>query len=571
MDGNGRKNDSKVRRREFLSDTGTLVTASGLAAVLAERGLAQPVRTAAPKGESVFDAEGDVSPGTVFPQSVASGGPTPKGVLVWTRIDPEAYDGDEPLALEVASDQSFEQLTHRGVISSDGITPDHDYTVTVDLDGSLSSNSEYFYRFTYGGVRSRVGRCQTLPQSDASPESLMCAVLTCQDYQNGYYGAYSHVADEDVDFLIHLGDFIYESAAGQYQMPRNDGYSGRSLDLPSGHDLAQTLEDYRYLYNTYRSDRFLQQALEQHTLIAGWDDHEVANNRYWDYETDSPKLPPYPNGDDPSFATRVTAAGIQAWVEQMPARIAYDPDEKELHQQFTLQRSFQFGDLATLAVTDERLYRDPPPSEADGDDPDRTMLGNDQLQWFLEEIDTHSTWNVWANEVLTLPLKIGAADIEYYLNKDAWDGYRNERERIMKHIAKNNVDNFITITGDFHTFLAGYQQTGYDFFDNDEEVGIEFMTPAVTSMNLAEIVPISDTLSWFDITELAVTSTNHNIEFFDSTVWGYSVIEFTPDECTFTAYSVDKSVDSPDAEKQLIRKLRVPEGEVDIETVDTAQ
>lgn len=566
--------DEGIGRREFLRETSVLATAGGLAAVLAERGLAQPVRTKAPTDAGVFDVETDAAAGTetVFPQSVASGGPTPEGVLVWTRIDPEVYDSNEPLGLEVAADRSFEQVTHRGVIDSEEITPDHDYTVTVDLDGLLSSNDRYFYRFTYGGVRSRVGRCQTLPHPDASPESVKCAVLSCQDYQNGYYGAYSHVASEDIDFLIHLGDFIYESAAGQYQAPGSKEYPDRALDLPSGHDLAYTIEDYRYLYNTYRSDPFLQRALEQHTLIAGWDDHEIANNRYWDYEMDSPNLPPYPKGDDPSFATRVTAAGIQTWVEQMPARIEYNPEKEDLHEQFVLRRSFQFGDLATLALTDERLFRDPPPSKYDGDRSERTMLGNDQLQWFLNAIDaSQTTWNVWANEVLTMSLKIGAADAEFYLNKDAWDGYRDEREQIMNHLAREGIENFITLTGDMHTYMAGYQQTGYDLLENDEEVGVEFMTPAVTSANLAEYVPGSETLSWFDISELAVTLTNPHVEFFNSSEWGYSIVEFTPDECTYTAYSVDKTVDSPNAEKQRLRTLRVPEGDVKIETVDAGE
>lgn len=569
MNEESNKIDSNMNRRRFLRDTGALAAGAGLASVLAERGLARPIRTSVPTDATVFDAETDVSPGTVFPQSVASGGPTSEGMILWTRIDPEEYQQDQPLAIEVAANRSFDQPVHRGVIDSEKISPDHDYTVSVDLDGLLSPSSEYFYRFIYENIRSRTGRCQTLSRPDATPESIKCAVLSCQDYQNGYYGAYSHIADEDLDFLIHLGDFIYESAAGQYRVPWSDGYPGRSLDLPSGHDLAYTLEDYRYLYNTYRSDPFLQRALERHTLIAGWDDHEVANNRYWDYETNSPKLPPYPKGDNPSFATRVTAAGIQAWVEQMPARIAYDPDEADLHEQFTLRRSFQFGDLATLVLTDERLFRDPPPSEADRDDPNRTMLGTDQLQWFVDEIDaSQTTWNVWANEVLTMSLKIGAADVEYYLNRDAWDGYRNEREQIMTHLAREGIENFITLTGDFHTFMAGYQQTGYDLFENETEVGVEFMTPAVTSVNLAEIVPGSDTLSWFDIAERTVTTTNHNIEHFDSTEWGYSVVEFTPDECTFTVYSVDKTVNSPDAEKRRLRTLRVPEGEIEIETVD---
>lgn len=563
------KSEDQVNRRAFLRDTTSLATAGGLASALAERNLAQPVTTSSPAKSSVFDTE-DESPGAIFPQSIASGGPTSEGVLLWTRIAPEQHHDGRPLALEVASDRSFENLVHRGVVDGAKITAENDYTVTVDLDGQLSPDNQYFYRFTYGNVRSRIGRCRTLPRPDATPESLSFAVLTCQDYQNGYYGAYSHVASEDVDFVVHLGDFIYESTAGQYKAPGSREYPDRKLTLPSGHDLAHTVSDFRYLYNTYRSDPHLQRALEQHTMIAGWDDHEVANNRYWDYETDSPKLPPHSDGDDPEFATQVTAAGIQAWVEQMPARIEYNPETEDLHKQFVLQRSFQFGDLTTLVLTDERLYRDPPPEVGGGDDSGRTMLGSDQLDWFLERVDSSdTTWNVWANEVLTMPLKIGMADFEFYLNKDAWSGYQREHAQIMNHLNDEGVENFITLTGDFHTAMAGYQQTGYDLFKNDEEVGVEFMTPAITSVNLAEVLPGIDALDWFEISELAVTTTNPHIEFFDSTEWGYSVVEFTPEDCTYTAYSVDKNMNTQDATKQRLKTLRVPEGRVEIETVDS--
>lgn len=568
----GSRNDNderRIGRRTFLQGTSTVAGAGGLASVLAGRGLALPVDTVTPEDVSVFTADTERTE-TVFPQSVASGGPTPEGVLLWTRIAPEAYQGG-PVAVEVGHDDSFNEPIHRGVVEPTAITADHDHTVTINLDGQLSPDSEYTYRFIYDGTASQVGRCRTLPEPHASIDSVRFAVLTCQDYQNGYYGAYSHVAEEDVDFLVHLGDFIYESADRQYGPPLGREYPNRDLELPSGHDLAHTLSDYRYLYNTYRSDPHLQRALERHTLLAGWDDHEVADNRYWDYETDSPRLPSHPEGDDPDATTRITAAGIQAWVEQMPARVEYEPAEEgvadDLHERFRLQRQFTFGDLTTVVLTDERLFRDPPPGLGDGDDPGRTMLGDEQRRWFMDAIDTsETTWTVWANEVLTMPLEMGTGEIGSYLNRDAWDGYRHEYRTIMDQLA-GSVSNFITLTGDLHTAMAGYQRTGYELFEDDERVGVEFMTPAVTSVNLSEIVSGSDDLGWFDITERAVTTLNPHIEFFDSTIWGYSVVEFTDDACTYTVYSVDKSVNES-ATKRRLETLRVPEGNVEIESVE---
>lgn len=567
----GDDNDERrIGRRTFLQGTTSVAAVGGLASVLADREVALPVDTVQPEDSSVFTADTERTD-AVFPQSVASGGPTPEGILLWTRIAPEEYQG-EPVAVEVGQEDSFADPVHRGIVEPTAITADHDHTITVDLDGELSPDSEYAYRFIHDGTASQTGWCQTLPTPDATTESVRFGVLTCQDYQNGYYGAYNHVAEEDVDFLVHLGDFIYESADGRYGPPVGDEYPDRDLELPSGHNLAHTLADYRYLYNTYRSDPHLQRALERHTLLAGWDDHEVADNRYWDYETDSPRFPSHPEGDDPDAATRITAAGITAWVEQMPARIEYEPADDgspdDLHDRFRLQRQFRFGDLITLVLTDERLFRDPPPAFADGDTPDRTMLGADQRQWFVDAIDdAETTWTVWANEVLTMPLEMGTGDIGSYLNRDAWDGYRHEYRTIMRQLAQNGTTNFITVTGDVHTAMAGYQRTGYDLFGDHERVGVEFITPAVTSMNLAEAVPRADDLGWFDISERVVTTLNPHIKFFDGTIWGYSVVTFTDDACTYTAYSVDKSVNES-ATKQQRKTLRVPAGTTEIEPVD---
>jgi alkaline phosphatase D len=139
--------------------------------------------------------------------------------------------------------------------------------VSVDLDGHLEPNSEYYYRFVYRDNRSRTGRCRTIPDSDASPARVWFGVVACQDYQNGYYGAYHHLVDEEIDVLVHLGDFIYNSAAGQFRGLGSDSFPDREISLPSGHDLAWTLADFRELYRTYLSTPALGRALERHTLV----------------------------------------------------------------------------------------------------------------------------------------------------------------------------------------------------------------------------------------------------------------------------------------------------------------
>ncbi len=532
-----------------------------------------------------FEFDPDADPDDTFPQSVASGGPTPEGVICWTRVAPDRFDPETTLALEVATDPAVRDPVYRGLIDDAESILAHDYTVKVDLDGHLDPDSEYYYRFVYDGVASRTGRCQTLPAPDAEPDSLRVAVLTCQNYLNGYFPAYHYVAEEDLDFLVHLGDFIYESDDGEFKGLGSPEFEGRDLDLPSGYDRVRTLEDYRYLYRTYRADDFLQEAMESHTLIAGWDDHEMVNDIYWDRETDAP-AGDHPRGDDPAFMTQLTADAMHAWWEFMPARIAYDPAGDSLQDRFQLWRSFEFGNLVTLVLTDERLFRDPPREAIPTPDnvgphrepPGRTMLGDEQREWLIDTITgSETTWTVWADEVLTVPFRVGSGPLSVYPVQGGWDGYTRERQTISEAIAAADVDNYVTLTGDMHCYVAAYVQasypgrvTGGTGVAQGEPIGVEFMTPAMTSLNAAEALHLTE--GWRGkITEPLVsnlvTGMNPHVEFFDSHNWGYSVVEFTPEACTYVGYTVDKTVDSPDADREVLVAYRVPEGVVTLADV----
>jgi alkaline phosphatase D len=565
---------SMVDRRGFLKSVAAAPAAGGLASVLSERTIAQPIEALDPAEESVFDADASADPDAAFPQSVASGGPTDSGVILWTRIAPDTYEDATDLGVEVATDESFSEVVVRGIVPAGEISPSGDYTVKVDLDGNLDSNHQYYYRFTYDGTRSSVGRARTLPGPDESPDSVSFAVLTCQDYQNGYYPAHRYVADEEVDFVIHLGDYIYESAEGAYTGPGSDVREGRDVELPSGADLAETLEDFRHLYKTYRSDRFLQDNHENHTFIAGWDDHEIGNNRYWDYAADAPVLPDKPGGGDPEFAIQLTADGIQAWVEYMPMRVEYDPQEEDLQEQFRLWRSFDFGDLVRLVFTDERLYRDGPPcedkritctrEEAEG----RTMLGDEQKAWWKDQVaSSDANWTTWANEVLTMPLTAGDGWNQIEFIQDSWDGFQYERWELMQFLKDEDPDNFVALTGDLHASLAGYMKEGYGEIDwqwDYDRVGVELMTPAVTSVNAADVIDFPG--SWDeDALEWITKDQNEHMQYVNWYQQGYSVVEFTPEETRYTVYGVDKEVDSADADREVLADYRVPEGEIELE------
>ncbi|WP_129116453.1 alkaline phosphatase D family protein [Halegenticoccus tardaugens] len=558
-------------RRDVLRAAGAASLCGAVATLLADGAMAEEVAPEPTSRSKPFAADGTDDDGTTFSHSVASGDPTPSGVVLWTRVHPEAYDPDVPLGVEVAADEEFTEVAYRGVVEPSAIDPADDYAVKAELDGELPDDSRLYYRFVYDGVRSRVGRCRTLPEPTDTPEKLSLAVVTCQDFRNGYYGAFARVADEEVDFLVHLGDLIYEYAG-------ESEYVGRDVALPSGKSVAHGLEDFRYLHRRYRSDRHLRRALERHTLVAIWDDHEIVNNRYWDYEEDRPYAGPgdHPRNDEPEFMRRLHAEGIKAWWEYVPARVGYDPDADHLLDVFELRRTLRFGDLADLVLTDERLFRSDPGGDVLGetgradpgerDDADRTMLGSEQRQWFVNEIaGSEATWTVWANEVLNAALKAGTSEATFYLNHDAWDGFEHERRHIMGELDRNGVENFVALTGDMHSYVAGYLQHDYETLAPlQERLGVEFMTPAVTSANLKEVLGLPGGRAEEEAIEATVRSQNPHVEFFNSHRWGYSVVEFTPDDCTYRAYSVDKSVDAADAPRELLRVLRVPSGEYEI-------
>ena len=355
--------------------------------------------------------------------------------------------------------------------------------------------------------------------------------------------------------------------------------------MPSGNDRVHTLDDYRYLYREYRSDRFLQRALESHTLIAGWDDHEMVNDVYWNRETDA-SAGDHPRSDDPELMTRPVADAMHACWEQMPARVDYDPNGDSLRDRFRLWRDFEFGDLVDLAMTDERLFRDPPREVVPTVDevgphrepPGRTVLGDEQREWLVETLtESDATWSVWADEVLTVPFRLGSGPLSVYPVQGGWDGYTRERQNVTRALVEGGVDNFVTLTGDMHCYVAAYKRTAYPSrvtggrgVATGERIGVEFMTPAVTSLNVAEALHL--TRGWRKrLTEpllsRLIPAMNPHIDFFDSHNWGYSVVGFTRESCTYVGYAVDKTTNDPDADREVVVAYRVPEGEVELEEV----
>lgn len=375
-------------RRRFLQQT---AGAAGVVSALGSRTLIETVGAADADGRAGAAVTDTLSMTTeqVFPQSVASGGPTDAGVILWTRVGDDALDRrTDALSVTVARDPGLSDVVHEGSIPHETVTG-NDNCVRYDLDGELDSNTVYFYQFAYGGVTSNLGRCRTLPAEDESVSELQFVVANCNHYQNGYFHAFGFAADHAADFMLHLGDFVYESSGGVFTSSNHKGDDSvsppvRTLSGPafddieqSGGSLAYTTDDYRRLYRQYKADRNLQRALEQHTMIYTWDDHDVADDRYW---ADGPATTGWQ-----TLTVERYASAIQAWLEHVPARVEMDRDRivdaaredaaddggppttesgtaLSLHDVFKLYDDKSFGDLIDLLVTDERFYRDQPPS-----------------------------------------------------------------------------------------------------------------------------------------------------------------------------------------------------------------
>lgn len=518
----------------------------------------------------------------MFPHSIASGDPCDSGVVLWTRINPNRYLAGETMMVEVYRDPSREDLVLSLSVDAAEFSPVRDCTLKLDLEGQLLAGQTYYYRFIYRGVSSRVGRCRTSEPKGSDQDQLKLAVLTCQDYTNGYYGALNQVAEDDsIDFVVHLGDFIYESVGDPrfQELPFED----RLIQLPSGAAVAMDLEDYRHLYKTYRSDLNLQRAMELHTWIISTDDHETANDAYWDYDRDTLGVPDHPLttdpalGNDPQKLRQLKLDSQRAWVEFTPTRVYVDDSATHPHDYSRIYREFYFGDLLSLYMTDSRTYRSPHPCGegvaleryvpigcSNMDNPDRTLLGLEQKQWLIDGLTRKDTqWKVMGNQtymgrmaatLLGKPLAL--------INVDAWDGYQAERQELVEAVKSAEVDNFVVLTGDLHTYISSYIKLDYGKSFNwrsSNLVGVEFMTPSVTSAGLVEGLgnllnrelkreDIADALS-----EAAVLINNPHMKLFNSLDHGYSTIEFNRDFCEWTAFVVDKDQADANAKRTLAR------------------
>ncbi|MBH0028641.1 alkaline phosphatase D family protein [Pseudoalteromonas sp. SWN29] len=507
-----------------------------------------------------------------FKHGVASGDPLSNALIIWTRATTSQLTLEVTVAWELAIDSQFKNIIRSGREQTD---KSRDFTIKIDVQ-DLTPNTEYFYRFIGLNTQSPIGRAKTLPVSNV--EQIKMVVVSCSNYPAGYFNAYTDAAkQEDLDVVLHLGDYIYEYPMGGYAT-ENAEKIGRQLAADNSGEII-TLGDYRKRYAIYRTDKGLQALHAAAPFIAIWDDHEVANDTYKEgAENHTP--------DEGDFFKR-RASAIQAYYEWLPIR----PPRGEQSPQ--IYRTFDFGNLISLHMLDTRViardkqlaYSDYKNLEtkqmdvarfaSDLNSPKRQLLGNTQLNWLTSAItQSNAKWQVLGQQVLmtkmwlpteifsqsdrtkipevlkelvaikkavlankaVTPEQLARINTLMPYNLDAWDGYPSEREALYKSVTTLNKK-LVVVAGDTHNAWHGILKNA-----KGESVGVEFATPGVTSpgmehylaLNTAQAKQMADSLSLL-INDLNYCDLSHR---------GYMILTITNEQITTDWRYID-NIDSP--------------------------
>ena len=502
-----------------------------------------------------------------FEHGVASGDPSSSAVIIWTRVQPAVKVNTAQLAWELASDRDFTQILRTGMVT----TQRHqDFTVKVDVQ-QLKPATAYYYRFIGANNTSQTGRTLTLP--DNNVEQIKLVVVSCSNYPAGYFNAYHHAAQlDDIDAVLHLGDYIYEYPMGGYATEKA-AEIGRALAPDNANEII-SLDDYRKRYAIYRTDKGLQALHAAAPFIAVWDDHEVCNDTYKNGAQN------HNDGEGDFFARR--AAAIQAYYEWLPIRPPYGEQKPEIY------RSFDFGNLLSLHMLDTRVIgRDKQLSYDDYQDnvtkqidikqfsqdlhnPQRTLLGKEQMSWLQKTVSQSSSqWQMLGQQVLMakmlvpvevfaggdiadVPARIAAlkslkntldagesltpeqqqrlASVMPY-NLDAWDGYPKEREDLYALFNAQNK-RLVVVAGDTHN-------AWHSELKNSEGniVGVEFATPGISSPGMESYLKLTNDNA--PIVAENLSSLIADLTYCNLHQRGYMVVTITPESADAKWHFVD--------------------------------
>jgi alkaline phosphatase D len=418
-----------------------------------------------------------------FYHGVASGDPMPDRVILWTRVTTQTT-GALQVNWAVATDTGMTNVVQSGTATTHDTL---DHTLHVDVTG-LNPGTWYYYRFEYQGRYSLTGRTYTAPSG--AVDSLRFGVVSCSNYEDGYFNAYGAlVRRNDLHAILHLGDYIYEGG----------GDADGDRDHDPDHEIVD-LEDYRIRHSQHKLDADLRDLHQMYPFVVVWDDHESSNNSFKDGAEGH-------NSGDGNWDDRKFAS-IKAYKEWMPLR---DPDPGNRER---IWRTLHYGNLVDLIMLDTRLYgRDEQVTGGGIDDPQRSLLGAEQLGWLSNQLETSTAqWKVIGQQVMVAPLE---APFIGPLNTDQWDGYRAERNRLYDSILTKAIQNVVFLTGDIHCAWANDLPTAlYNSATGAGSVGVEYVCTSITSGNAGFPVPVS-----------IISSVNEHIKHVNLEDHGYLILD----------------------------------------------
>ena len=522
-----------IERRMFLA--GSAAAAAGLG----------------PGGALAQPAAATTTNAGVFRHGIASGDPLPDAVLLWTRVTPTADSlpgsGAGPrvaVGWQVASDPGFRRVVAHG---STVTGPERDHTVKVDARGLVPATA-YYYRFTLDRTTSPVGRTRTAPAPTSSPDRLRFALVSCSNWEAGYFSAYRHLAARgDLDAVLHLGDYVYEYGTGQYAY-------GKSDTVVRPHEPTHEvlgLADYRQRHAQYKTDPDRQALHAAVPWGTTWDDHETANDA-WSGGAENHQP------DEGDWATRKAVART-AYDEWMPVRLS---GTAALGDGVQVYRHLQFGRLADLTRLDLRSYRSQQVATTDlgsAADPARTITGDAQMRFLKDRLaDNDAVWKLVGNPVMISPVLFPPLDqyvagpiadmtgilprdgVAY--NVDQWDGYTADRRELVAFLADAGVANTVFLTGDIHSAWACELPVDPGAYPLSRTVGVELVATSVTSNNLDDLTgspPRTTSLAVED----AIKASNRHVKYLDFDSHGYSVLTITPQETQMDWYVTSDRAD----------------------------
>jgi len=457
------------------------------------------------------------SPGPRFQHGVASGDPLGDHIILWTRVTPRDSATNQPVTVRwrVGADPDLRRVVSSGTSETAAA---RDYTVKVDA-GGLTPGVTYYYGFDVDGEQSPVGRTKTFPATGA--DRMRFALVSCSNYPAGFFNSYASIARRlDLDAIVHVGDYIYEFAEGEY------GVGAAINRVPEPPREAITLMDYRLRYATYRTDADLQEAHRLFPFIAVWDDHEICNDAWA-----GGAINHNPEKGEGDWATR-KAAAYKAYLEWMPIRESTDAG---IH----LYRTFRFGGLVDLLMLDTRGLRDKQVASMDAAglaDPRRTLMGEVQEAWLFDQLRASqrasTPWTLLGQQVIFSPITLPGTRVT---NTDVWDGYPAQRTRVLDFAEREKIRSLVILTGDAHSSwgfdVPRNPWAGYGAATGEASLAVELVTPAISSPT-----PLLFTGKDGTDAAAAVRVALPHLKYLDGVRHGYVVVDLTPRLMTATWY-----------------------------------